>query len=75
MNPAVQAAVERQLRDTAREPEHLFADGQAEIARLREQVDRERARSSSYTLAVARARVEKDGLTPLLRRPTVRSGR
>lgn len=65
MNPAVQAAVERQIRDTAREPEHLFTDGQAEMARLREQADRQRARTSSYALAVARARAEKAGLTSL----------
>ncbi|MFC9817319.1 DUF721 domain-containing protein [Streptomyces virginiae] len=65
VNPAIQAAVERQIRDTAREPEHLFADGQAEMARLREQADRERARSSSYALAVARAGAEKAGLTSL----------
>ncbi|KIF05671.1 hypothetical protein PL81_12030 [Streptomyces sp. RSD-27] len=65
VNPAIQAAVERQIRDTAREPEHLFADGQAEMVRLREQADRERARSSSYALAVARARAEKAGLTTL----------
>ncbi|MFD5412442.1 DUF721 domain-containing protein [Streptomyces nojiriensis] len=65
VNPAIQAAVERQIRDTAREPEHLFADGQAEMARLRKQADRERARSSSYALAVARARAEKAGLTSL----------
>lgn len=33
------------------------------MARLREQADRERARSSSYALAVTRARAEKAGLT------------
>ncbi len=65
VNPAVQAAVEWQIRDTAHEPEHLFADGQAEMARLREQADRVHARSSSYALAVARARAEKAGLTAL----------
>ncbi|MFJ8017401.1 DUF721 domain-containing protein [Streptomyces sp. NPDC096339] len=64
-NPAIQTAVERQNREAVREPETLFADGQAEMTRLREQADRERTRSSSHALAVARARAEKAGLTPL----------
>ncbi|MGW0469026.1 hypothetical protein ACWDX6_27775 [Streptomyces sp. NPDC003027] len=65
INPAHQAAVEGQIRNGLREPEHLFADGQAELARLGEQDDRERARSSSHALAVARARGEKAGLVSL----------
>ncbi|WP_037635835.1 DciA family protein [Streptomyces katrae] len=65
VNPAYQAAAEGQIRNALREPEHLFADGLAEFARLREQADRECARSSSYALAVARARAEKAGLTSL----------
>ncbi|TDU67094.1 DUF721 domain-containing protein [Streptomyces sp. KS 21] len=65
VNPAYLAAAEGQILNALREPEHLFADGQAELARLREQSDRERARSSSHALAVARARAEKAGLTSL----------
>ncbi|WP_445270368.1 DUF721 domain-containing protein [Streptomyces sp. DSM 41634] len=65
VNPAYRAAAEGQIRNALREPEHLFADGQAELARLREQADRERARSSSHARAVARARAEKAGLTSL----------
>ncbi|OKI31563.1 hypothetical protein A6A28_36090 [Streptomyces sp. CB03578] len=65
VDPAYQAAVEGQIRNALREPEHFFADGQAELARLHEQSGPERARSSSHALAVARARSEKAGLTAL----------
>ncbi|WP_407842106.1 DUF721 domain-containing protein (plasmid) [Streptomyces sp. DSM 116496] len=67
VDPAHQAAVESQIRNAWREPEHLFAEGQAELARLRERADHESERRSSHALAVARARAEKAGLTHLPR--------
>lgn len=70
VDPVHQAAVEGQIRNAWREPEHQFAEGQAELARLREQADRESERRSSHTLAVARARAEKAGLTHLPRQAT-----
>lgn len=65
MDPTHQAAVEGQIRNAWREPDH--AEGQAELARLRERAGHESERRSSHALAVARARAEKAGLTHLPR--------
>ncbi|MCX4784450.1 DciA family protein [Streptomyces sp. NBC_01264] len=65
VDPLHQAAVEGQIRNAWREPEHLFAEGQAELARLLAQANRESERRFSHTLAVARAQAEKAGLTQL----------
>ncbi|MFD6876987.1 MULTISPECIES: DUF721 domain-containing protein [unclassified Streptomyces] len=70
VDPAHQAAVEGQIRNAWREPDHLFVEGQAELARHREQADRESEKRSSHALAVARARAEKAGLTHLPRQAT-----
>lgn len=70
VDPTHEAAVECQIRNARREPDHLFAEGQAELARLREQADRESERRSSHALAVVRARAEKAGLTHLPRQTT-----
>ncbi|MFZ3492273.1 DUF721 domain-containing protein [Streptomyces sp. 5.8] len=70
VDPVHQAAVEGQIRSAWREPEHLFVEGQAELARLRERADLESERRSSHALAVARARAERAGLTQLPRQAT-----
>ncbi|HET6354876.1 hypothetical protein [Streptomyces sp.] len=56
VDPAIQAAVGRQNREQAREPEEQFGDGQAAMEELRERVAR---RETVSSVDVSRARALK----------------
>jgi hypothetical protein len=73
-DPAIAAAVERQNREQAREPEHLFGDGQAALEELRPKAARLAPADDSRARALQRARTERVGLAvPALQQPLERT--
>jgi predicted nucleic acid-binding Zn ribbon protein len=60
-NPAIQAAVERQIREQAREPEEQFGDGEAARAELRAKAERAGSVDASRARALKRLADERAG--------------
>ncbi|MEU9117906.1 hypothetical protein AB0D04_40850 [Streptomyces sp. NPDC048483] len=61
VDPRIRAAAERQARSQAREPEHLFGDGQAVVEELRERAARQGAADTTWARALRRLADERAG--------------
>ncbi|MFI0717413.1 hypothetical protein ACH4SK_44115 [Streptomyces inhibens] len=61
VDPRIRAAAERQARSQAREPAHLFGDGQAVVEELRERAARQVAADTTRARALRRLADERAG--------------
>lgn len=62
VDPAIQAAIERQNREQAREPEELFGDGRQALEELRAKAERAGSVDASRARALRRLAAERAGL-------------